>query len=40
MLAAAVGRRLRGLQAGSKRRKKCAHQEEDNRRALEKAAPH
>ena len=39
MLAAAV-RRLRGLQAHSKRRKQGAHQEEDNRRALEKAAPH
>jgi hypothetical protein len=40
MLAAAVGRSLRGLQADSKRRKQGCHQEEDNRRALEKAAPH
>jgi hypothetical protein len=39
MLAAAV-RRLRGLQAHSKRRKQGAHQEEGNRRALEKAIPH
>jgi hypothetical protein len=40
MLAAAVGRSLRGLQAHSKWRKQGDHQEDGYRRALEKAVPH